>query len=93
MFPRVLERMRELVRASRYVVTLHATEEMDADDFTVYDVEHCVLTGRIISRQRDRVTAEWKYLVQGSTVSGNRGVVVARIGPTGTLVIITVYEL
>ena len=46
--------MREFVRESRYVMTAHGRQEMHADDLTVFDVEHCVLTGRIIERQRDR---------------------------------------
>ena len=93
MFDRVLRRMRELVRTSSYIMTVHANEEMEADGLTVFDVEHCILTGDIAERQRDRRTGEWKYLVQGRTLSGDEATVVSRIGPTGKLVIITVYRL
>ena len=54
MFDRVLRRMQALVRASEYVVTLHGHEEMEADGLTVYDVEHVILSGRIVERQRDQ---------------------------------------
>jgi hypothetical protein len=92
-FERVVRRMRELVRTGRYVMTIHAEEEMTADGLTVFDVEHVILTGYVINRQRDRQTRAWKYVVQGSTLDDEEAVVVAKIGPTGKLVIITVYRL
>lgn len=39
MFERILNRMREKVRALQYVMTLHAEEEMDSDDLSIFDVE------------------------------------------------------
>lgn len=91
MFDRILKRMQEKIRARQYVMTLHAEEEMDADDLSIFDVERGVLTGEITERQKDRVTEEWKYLVQGQTVAGDAVVVVAKLSVTGKLVIITVY--
>ena len=35
MFDRVLKRARELIRTRQYVMTLHAEDEMTADDLTV----------------------------------------------------------
>ena len=90
---RVLLRMRELVRTSSYVMTLHGLDEMVADGLSVFDVEHCILTGRIIERQRDRDTGEWKYVVAGKSLSGHAVAVVAKIASTGKLVFITVYLL
>lgn len=87
-----MNRMRELVRTSSYVMTLHAQEEMEADWLTLFDVEHCILTGRIASRQRDRMSGEWKYRISGATLEGQRAVVVAKVGGRGKLVIITVYR-
>jgi hypothetical protein len=83
--------MRELVQAGRFVMTVHGHEEMEDDRLTVFDVEHCILTGEIVSRQRDKRTGEWKYLVEGTTLSGREAVVVSKVGSTGKLVIITVY--
>jgi hypothetical protein len=83
--------MRELIRTSSYVMTVHAHEEMEADHLTIFDVEHCILTGEIVDRQKDALTGEWKYLVQGQTLAREQALVVAKVGPTGKLVINTVY--
>ena len=91
MFDRILKQMRERVRTRRYVLTLHAEEEKEADGLSIFDVEHCILSGEITERQRDRVTSDWKYRISGQTVSGKGMEVIARLGPTGKLVIITVY--
>ena len=91
MFDRILKRMRERVRTRQYVMPLHGEEEMDADDLTVFDVESAILTGRIFERQKEQMTAEWKYLLRGQTVAGNDVIVVAKLSPTGKLVVITVY--
>lgn len=70
--------MREKVRARQYVMTLHAEEEMDGDGLTIFDVEHAILTGAIVERQKDQHTGEWKYLIKGQTLVGNGVVVVAK---------------
>ena len=72
-------------------MTVHAVEEMEVDGLTA---ERCILTGEIVTRQKDRVTGESKYLVQGKAVVGGHEIVtVAKIGPTGKLVVVTVYVL
>jgi hypothetical protein len=91
MFERILNRMREKIRALRYVMTLHAEEEMDADDLSIFDIEQAILTGQIIEQQKDVETGEWKYLVKGKSVEGGDVVVVSRLSSTGSLIIITVY--
>jgi len=90
-FGRILLRMRELVRTSRYVATTHAVEEMEADGLRIFDVERCLLTGKIVQRQRDRGTGEWKYTIEGKTLTKANLQAVAKIAPTGKLVIITAY--
>lgn len=91
MFERVLRQMREKVRASQYVMTLHAEEEMNDDNLTIFDVERCILTGKIMERQRDAISAEWKYRVLGETLDGDEIEVVAKLSITDRLVFITVY--
>ena len=91
MFERILERMRRLVRDSEYVLTVHSLEAMEDDELTIFDAERCLLTGSIVERQRDRQRREWKYLIQGQAIDGTAMVVVAKIGPTRRLVILTVY--
>lgn len=92
MYDRILKQMRDKVRLRQYVMTVHAEEEMDEDGLSIFDVESGILTGVIIERQRDRSKQEWKYLVQGETVDGNRVIVVVnKFGYAGKLVILTVY--
>jgi hypothetical protein len=70
----------------------HAADEMEADGFSIFDVEHCILSGTILQRQRDARTGEWKYVVAGRSVSDEAIRTVAKLGPTGKLVIITVFR-
>ncbi len=91
MYDRILKRMREKIRTRQYVMTLHAEEEMDDEDLSIFDVERGILTGKIVERQKDRVIEEWKYLVEGQTIAGDSVVMVAKLSVTGKLVVITVY--
>lgn len=72
-------------------MTTHADEEADEDALSVLDIESIILTGSIVERQQDRETREWKYLVQGQTLEGRSGLVVAKFGLVGRLYILTVY--
>jgi hypothetical protein len=91
MYDAELRRMRELIYTRRYVMTLHAEDEMDADGLTIFDVERVILTGEIIERQRDRQPDEWKYLARGQTLGGATAIVVTKFGASGKLVLITVF--
>lgn len=93
MYERILRQMQEKVRTRRYVMTLHSDEEMDHDDLSIFDIERGILTGRIIERQKDHLTAEWKYLIEGDTIAGDLIVIIAKLSITGKLVIITVYRV
>lgn len=92
MYNRILRQMREKIRLRQYVMTLHAEEEMSDDGLTIFDVERAILVGDIIERQADRQSSEWKYLITGQSIYNEPLVVVAKIGPTQKLVIITVYR-
>lgn len=91
MFDRILKEMRDRIRRREYIMSIHAEEEMNDDDLSIFDVEGCVLTGKILERQKDVATAEWKYRINGKSLSGNELEVVAKLSPTGKVVIITVY--
>ena len=91
MHERFLKRFRDKIRARAYVMTVHAEEEMTEDDFTIYDIERGILTGRILERQRDSTSDESKYRVRGKTITGDPIELLAKFSPTGKLVIITVY--
>lgn len=92
-FPRILARMRQKVRDREFVITRHARQEMDEDSLTVYDIERAILSGDITERQKDRSTADRKYRIRGGAILGDPIEVVAKIGLTGRLFIITVYRL
>jgi len=91
MFERILKEMRDKIRRREYIMSFHAEEGMNDDDLSVFDVEQCVLTGKILERQKNRVTAEWKYKISGRSISGGEVETIAKLSPTGKLVIITVY--
>jgi hypothetical protein len=89
----VWQQIRDRVRTRQYVVTLHAEEEMDADGFSIYDVEHAILGGTLKARQRDPTSGEWKYRLTGSALDGRLMRVIVKLSVTGKLVIITVYAV
>lgn len=92
MYERALREMREKIRTRHYVMTLHAEEEMNDDDLSIFDIERAILTGRVTERQQDLITGERKYLVAGRSVREADVAVVAKISVTEKLVIITVYR-
>jgi len=84
--------MRELVRRGLYVMTTHADEEADADDLSLIDIESAILTGKIVERQKESDTGEWKYVISGESVDGKPLSVVAKFGTSGQILyILTVY--
>jgi hypothetical protein len=86
-----IARIRSLIRSLDYVVTTHAAEELDDDGLTIFDLEAVLLSGDIVERQKDRATGETKAVVRGVTVGGLGAECVVKIGPTGRLVVITIY--
>ena len=92
MFEKVRDKMRDLIRSLNYVMTVHGEEEMENDDLSILDIERAILTGEVTEQQRDLNTAESKYLITGKTLDDIDVTVVAKLGPTGKLVIITVYK-
>lgn len=53
MFDQILRRIQQKVQRLEYVMSIHAEEEMTDDGLTIFDVEHALLTGRLL---RDRKT-------------------------------------
>ena len=91
MLNQILQEIQEKVQNQEYVLTLHAEDEMDQDDLTSFDVENALLTGKIVGRQRDLQSGEWKYVVEGQTHGSEIAVVVTKLTFRRKLVIITVY--
>ena len=92
MYPKVLAKMRESVRHNRIILTIHAVEEMDADDLLKEEVDACIMSGVIVNRQWDAEFHEYKYTVEGERLSGERLQVVAKLRSDKTI-IITTYAL
>ena len=88
-----ISRIRDSVRSLNYAVTLHAAEELDDDNFTIFDLENILLTGEIVARQRDRKTRELKLIVRGVSLEGVEAETVVKFGFAGALFVITVYRV
>ena len=91
MYGRILKQIQSRIRNRQYVMTLHAEEEMDDDELSIFDIERCILTGEITERQKDRSTEEWKYVIEGQSIAGDKVGTVTKLSLTGKLIIITVY--
>ena len=85
-----INHLRHLIRTLNYVVSTHAADELEDDELSILDLENVVLTGQIVERQRDRGTHEAKVVIQGACLDGAAAEVVAKLGHTGKLVVITV---
>ena len=92
MYDRVLHRLRRLVEAGSFVVTLHALDEMAEDDVLVEEAVDAVLLGSIVEAQTDQTTREKKFVVNGPDHAGRPLGVVVKIGASGKLVVLTVYR-
>ncbi len=91
MFNSILQHIQAKIRTLDYVMTVHADEEMDDDSLAILDIEQVILTGKIVERQHDRNTGDWKYLINGQTDDNISVIVVTKLSPTDKVVIITVY--
>jgi hypothetical protein len=87
-----ISRARACVRSLNYAVSLHAAEELDDDNLTIFDLENTILTGEIVERQRDRTTREAKLVIRGVSLEGVEVEAVVKFGATGALFVITVYR-
>jgi hypothetical protein len=92
MYYKILKRMQDAILNRQYIMTLHAAEEMNDDDLTIFDIERVILNGTIIECQKDQITGERKYLIEGECFSEEFVIVVAKMSISGKLVIITVYK-
>ena len=81
--------MRDLVRHGLYVMTTHA------DDKQMRMISQCLMSKapyKIVERQKEAETGEWKYVISGNAVDGRQMVVVAKFGASvQMLYILTVY--
>jgi hypothetical protein len=89
---RTIDRIRAKVRRGEYALTIHAIEEMGDEGFEEPDLEHAVLTGRIVRRERDHLGRN-KYTVEGTALDRRVLRAVCRFSDTGeSVVVITIFE-
>lgn len=93
MFEKVLQQMRRGVEAGKVLLTTHPYDEMNQDDLFVFDIENCILTGNIMTRQWDDDFSEWKYVIHGDSNTGEEMAVVAKLDYNFCVVIITTFRL
>ena len=91
MYETILQQIQASIRAGRYVMTVHAEEEMNDDGLSIFDVEAAILSGSVTERQRDHRTGEWKYLICGRSTTQVVVEVAAKLRPHDLVVILTVY--
>jgi hypothetical protein len=48
---RVIDKIRNIIRIGNYDLTFHAIEEMADDELGILDIEHAILTGKIIKTE------------------------------------------
>ena len=88
-----IERIRDRIRLRQYDMTAHATEEMAEDDLDIADVEHAVLTGRVVQIRRGDRRGN-KYVLEGTATDGTSLVgVVGRFPRGDRFLIVTAYKV
>jgi len=92
MYPRILAKIRALVRRGDYILSVHAENELADENQNEEDLEAAILNGEIIRRERDPVGRP-KYLIEGMTPNKKGLTAVVQYLQTLQLVIVvTVYE-
>ncbi|MEA2239621.1 MAG: hypothetical protein QOC81_4345 [Thermoanaerobaculia bacterium] len=79
-------------RQNRYVITWHATEELEEDGLGLLNATNIVLTGTIVSVQREEDSQERKYVIQGQCIDGEESCVVVKLGGTGKIVFVSAWR-
>ena len=74
-------------------MTVHAMEEMAEDDLDILDVEHAILNGQVVRREKDDPRGP-KYVVEGFAANEETSVgIVGRFQARERYLIITIYEV
>ena len=88
-----INRIRKAVRDGHYQYTIHALEEMDADDLVEEDVYRALLHGDLVAELTEDPRGI-RFVVQGQGMQSLPMIeVVCRFLPSGLLRLITVYAL
>jgi hypothetical protein len=88
---RTIDKLREQIRDQKYLISVHANEEMSNDGLMAIDLENAILTGKI-ERRFTKDPRGARYEVVGEACDGRPVAVVCRTIGTGWLRIVTVYR-
>ena len=91
MYKKALITIQNKVQAGNIYITEHAEEELIAERFFVEDVIKGILSGKIVERQADELTIEWKYKIVGNSTQIHRKISVIVVNRKDA-VVITVFE-
>jgi hypothetical protein len=89
---RTIDKLRECIREQRYLISVHANEEMSDDDLVSVDLENAILTGKV-ARKLTKDPRGTRYEVVGQACDGRPVAVVCRSIGADWLRIVTVYAL
>ena len=89
---RVIDKLRDLVRAERYQISVHANEEMAIDFLIAIDVENAILNGSI-TKKLTKDPRGTRYEITGRACDGRSVSVICRIVSGEWLRIVTVFAL
>ncbi len=87
-----IEKIREKIRRRDYYLSSHAEEEMAEDAFERPDVENAILYG-FVDKKMTHDARGTRYRIEGPAKNGRLMHVICRFRETGSLILITVYEL
>ena len=87
-----IEEIREKIRQRDYYLSSHAEEEMAEDAFERADLENAILCG-FVQKKMTRDARGTRYRIEGPAKDGRLMQVICRFRATGSLILITVYEL
>ena len=89
---RAIDKLRDLIRAERYQISVHANEEMATDFLIAIDVENAILNGSI-TKKFTKDPRGTRYEITGQACDGRSISVICRIVAGEWLRIVTVFAL
>ncbi|MGZ9188333.1 MAG: DUF4258 domain-containing protein [Candidatus Binatia bacterium] len=83
MYPRILAKIRALVKRGDYILSIHAENELADDKLNEQDLEAAILKGTITRRERDPI-GRAKYVIEGQTLGRKALTAVVQVSNAST---------
>ncbi len=80
----------DIVEDGVLILSRHAKERMAERGYTLQDVVHILLHGKIVKREYKDKTKNWSYRVQGYDLENDEGAIVVAIIKRMSAIVITV---